>query len=883
MAWMNRLWNVIRSRDLDRELDEELRFHLEARIRDNIKAGMSPGEAREDAIRRFGNRTLAKELTRETDVFASIETAGRDLRYAFRSLRKSPGFTVPAILVIALGIGANTAVFAVVNGVLLRPLPFPEPDRLFLISYAPKQSFFLGPSADKLPRNANLADHRYLEFRRKDRQFESIASFAMNPVTLTRAGDPLRLTAAVVTPDFLRVLHVDPVVGRGFLSDEGEPGRNTVVVLGDKLWRSRFGGHPAVAGTTITLDGIRHTVIGIMPPGFAFPAGAELWMPMEIRLQPGNSFSRPVVGRLKAGVSREQAQDALEAFAEALPLGAHENRSNFEARIYPLKDAIVAGIRESLLVFAGAVAFVLLIACANVANLLLIRAASRRHEITMRAALGASRWRLIRQLLTESMLVAVTGGAGGLLLAVVGVPALLALAPAGKIPRADEIGLDPWVLAFTFAVSVLTGIVFGLAPALRATRRDLRRSLAEGGRTSTGRSETLRSALVVSEIALALVLLTGAGLLLKSFWRIHSVDPGFRPENVLAVTIDLPGSHYRTPAQMRAFHQSTLEKLSSLPGIETAGAVNWMPLGGNLIRGDFKLEGGRERPRGYMVDKPVVSPGYFRAMGIRLLRGRAFSERDNAAAPGVVVVSNSVARALWPGEDPIGKRIAMQERPKPEDWLTVVGVVDDIRQQQLTAKPSPAIYQPYLQVNHTFFLSHMTFVVRTASSPGAVAPAIRGIIQGVDADQPVQSIATMGDVIAGTTAEPRFRTRLIGAFSIMAVLLSAIGIYGVLACSIAERTHEIGIRMAIGASKGSIVRMVLHRTLLLVATGVALGTAGALAVTRVLENFLFEVRPADPATYVAVATLLGAVALFAGLLPARRASTVDPLVALRYE
>jgi putative ABC transport system permease protein len=486
-------------------------------------------------------------------------------------------------------------------------------------------------------------------------------------------------------------------------------------------------------------------------------------------------------------------------------------------------------------------------------------------------------------LLTESVLVAVAGGAAGVLLALAGVPAVLALAPEGKIPRADEIGPDARVLAFTFGLSVLTGLLFGLAPAVRATRRELRRWLAEGGRTVTGRGAKLRNALVVSEVALALILLTGAGLLLKSFWRMHAIHPGFRPENVLAATVDLPETRYRSPEQMRAFHQRILDGLRELPGIDSAGAVNWMPLGRNLIRGDFHLEAPRERPPGYIVDKLVVSPNYFRAMGIRLLMGRPFSERDHAAAPGVVVVSGSVARALWPGEDPIGKRMTMSDRPKAADWLTVVGVVDDVRQQQLTAGPSPAIYHPYQQTNSPFFLSHMTFVVRSAANPGALAPAIRVVIQRADPDQAVQSIETMEDVIAGTTAEPRFRTRLIGAFAVMAVALAAIGIYGVLACSIAERTHEIGVRMAIGASRAGIVGMVVRRTLLLAGTGLALGTAGALAVTRVLENLLFEVRPTDPGTYAAVAVFLAMVAVLAGLMPARRAASVDPLAALRYE
>ena len=876
MGWMQRVVNLVRSRELDQGLEEELRFHLDARIQDNIRAGMAPREARRDAVRRFGNQTLAKELTREADMFSSIETLGHDAGYAFRSLRKNPGFAAIAILVLALGIGANTAVFTVVNGVLLRPLPFPEAGNLFLISYAPRPSPFFsgGPS---------MVDSQYLEFRRHDQQFEKIASYSSYATTLTRAGDPVRLAAAAVTPDFLRVLRVDPASGRGFNAEEGQPGSGQVVILSDKLWHGRFNRDSGLLGKTITLDGVPFAVIGIMPPGFDFPSATELWTPTEIRLQQGNSFSRPVIGRLRSGVTPQQAQAALELFAARTTLDTGEKKEEFEANVLPLKDVIVADIRKSLLIFAGAVAFVLLIACANVANLLLIRAFSRRHEITVRAALGASRGRLIRQLLTESTLLALAGGLAGMLLALGGVPALLALAPEGTLPRAEQVGPDAWVLGFTFGLSLLTGIAFGLAPAFQATRRELRESLSESARTVTGRNERLRSALVVSEIALTLVLLTGAGLLLKSFLRIQSVDPGFRPENVLTVTVDLPDSRYRTPAQMQGFHEAALAGLSSLPGVVSSGAVNWMPLGRNLIRGDFQLEGGRQLPSRYVVDKLAVSPGYLRTMGIRLMSGRDFEERDDAAAAGVAIVSQSVARALWPGEDAIGKRIAMDSQPQPSDWLSIVGVVDDIRQLGLTTKLSPAVYQPYLQVNRTFFLSHMTFAARTGSDPTTIARGIREVLQGIDPDQAVQSIATMEDVIARTTAEPRFRTQLLLTFSILALLLSAIGIYGVLACSVSERTHEMGIRMVLGADPADVVRMVLRRTLALAAIGVPLGVAGALALTRVLEKFLFEVEPTDPGTFVAVAALLVSVTFVAGLVPAMRASSVDPLVALRYE
>ena len=873
MAWMNRLRNLFGNRpQLESGLDEELRFHIEARIADNIKAGMSPADARADALRRFGNRAVAKELTRDADLFPTLDALARDVRYAFRSLRRTPGFTAVAILVLALGIGANTAVFTIVNSVMLRPLPFPDPGRLFLISYQPRESpFVTGPG---------MADFDYLEFRQHQRQFESLAAYGSDQVTLTGAGEPVRLGGSQVTPNFLHVLRMNPALGRGFLPEEGAPGRNNVVLLSDKLWRARFAADPAAIGRTVTLDGVRHTILGVMPAAFAFPSSTDLWTPFEVRLE-HNSWTRPVIGRLKPGVTPQQAQAAFKALAAALP--RYPNAHDYDAGIYPLRDVIAARVRMSLLVFCGAVAFVLLIACANVANLLLIRAAGRRHEIVVRAALGASRWRLIRQLLTESLLISLAGGAAGTMLAVAIVPPLVALAPAGSIPRINEIHLDAWVLAFAFGLSVVTGIVFGVVPAIQATRRDLRQPLSEANRTATGQRQTLRSVLVVAEVALALVLLTGAGLLLRSLRQILSVDPGFRPQNVLTATVDLPESTYATAAQMRAFHQNVLARLANLPGVEAAGAVDWMPLGEGWVRGDFQMDGGYHRPRGFDVVKPVVSPNYFRTMGIRLLSGRAFSDRDNANAPGVAIVSQTVARTLWPGVDPLGKRISMEDAPKAGDWLTVVGVVADVRQQQLSDKPSPAIYQPYMQVTSTFFLGHMAFVLRTATSATVLAPAIRAILRQVDPDQPLQSIETMDDIIAGTTASQRFLAQVIGAFSAMAVLLAAIGLYGVLASSVAERTREIGIRMAMGAGSADVVRIVLRRTLLLTASGVVLGTAGALAVTRVLKTFLFEVTPSDPLTFGAVAALLLAIALIAALVPARRAYTVDPLVALRYE
>ncbi len=875
MSWWNRLSNLLRRESLGRDLDEELQFHIDSRVHDNLKAGMTSDAARRDARRRFGNWTLAKERTQEMNIVVTIQTVVQDLRYALRSLRKSPGFTALAVLAMALGIGANTAVFTVVNAVLLRPLPFVQPERLFLISY--KQQ--LGPFAS----GPGLEDQHYLEFQRRTRAFERLTTFGQDQVTLTGAGDAVRLPAGLVTSSFFPVLRVSPAMGRTFGSQEEQPGSPGVALLSEELWRSRFAADPNILGTAITVDGIKRNVIGIMPAGFAFPGETALWLPLAVGADPGNSYFRPAFGRLQPSVSRQQAQAELETVVPYLPAGPGEHRNGMVAEILPLKELLVGGIRKSLLIFMGAVAFVLLIACANVANLLLMRGSLRRQEMAVRTALGAPRRRLIRQLLTESAMLSLGGALAGILLAILRVRALLALAPAGRIPRLAEIHLDASVLGFALGLGAVTGILFGLLPAVQATGRALRASLGQAGRAVTGRREGLRDVLVVSEIALTLVLLTGAGLLLKSFLLMRAVNPGFRAENLLTMTVDLPESLYKTTAGIQAFHARTLEKLSNLPGVSAVGAVNWLPLNGALIRGNFHLDGGRPMLRGYLVDKPAVSSEYFRVMGIPLLSGRGFSAQDNAAAPGVAIVSRSVARTFWPGGDALGRRITLEDHPKPGDWLTIVGMVEDVRQQSLTEKAHPAIYQPYEQVKRPFFLSHMTFAVRTAGQPATLVTALRGVLQEVDRNQPAQSIATMTDLVATTTAEPGFQSRLIAIFAMLALLLAAIGVYGVLACAVAERTREIGIRMALGAEKSDITHMVLRRSLLLVTVGASLGVVGALAVTRVLAKFLFEVKPNDLPTFLGVAALLVAVALLAGLLPARRATRVDPMVALRWE
>jgi predicted permease len=868
-----RLRSVLRGEDVDAELDEELRFHLERLTDQQIANGVPAHEARLVALRAMNGLEQRKEECRDTRRVRLVEDVIQDLRYAVRTLFRNRGFTGAAVITLALGIGASVAVFTVVNGVLLRPMPFPEPDRLFLLSHTEIGPFMSQPG---------LSDGQYLEFRAADRLFSHVAAFTRaRGASLTAPGDPSIVPAARVTTDFFAALRVAAATGRTFQAGDDQPGHDHIALVSDGLWRSRFGGDPDVTGRELTLDGIRHSIVGVMPPGFSFPGEAAVWTPMAIRTNRGNSLMYPVLGRLKPGVSVAQAQAEFDAIVRqsAKP----ETDARWISGVIPLKELVVRNIRRPLEIFAGAVAFVLLIACANVANLLLARATGRQREIAVRTALGASRGRLVRQLLTESALVSLAGGACGILLARWGVPALLALAPKGRIPRMELIQIDGRVLAFALALSLLTGIVFGLAPALRLTRTRLAGSLLPGGRTSAAGQERLRAALVVGEIALALVLLTGAGLMLQSFLKLRAVDTGFRPQNVVTLTVDLPDAVYPTAERLQAFHQETLRKLSALPGVLGVGAVNFRPLGTMLISGDFQIEGGPALVGDIRADKPAVSAGYFSAMGIRLLRGRDFTERDDRNGAGVAVVSRSVARLISASEDVVGRRVTLESRPKPQDWATIVGVVDDIKQWGPSQPSQMAIYRPYLQVTRPFFLSHMTFAVRTESDPLALAPGLRGVLRSVDRNQPAQSIASMGEVVAAATAEPGFQARLLLTFAALALLLALVGTYGVLAYSVAQRTHEIGLRMALGARRGAVMWMVIRRTLVLGALGVAIGTMGALWAARLLSSLLFEIQPTDPATFAAVALTILLAALAAGFVPARRATRVDPLVALRHE
>jgi putative ABC transport system permease protein len=871
MPWLNRLSNLIRRRDLNPEIDEELQFHLDARIQDNLADGMTEEEARRDAQRRFGSRAGLREQTRDANVLVTLETMAQDVGFAARSLRKRPAFTVVALLTLALGIGANTSIFAIVQGVMLRPLAFAQSDRLHVVSYAPAGvRYWLYPG---------LADSLYLEFRKTNHVFESLATFGYAPVTLTGAGEAVRVPGAQVTTDFFRVLRVNPAIGRSFASDDDEPGRDQVALIGHELWRVRFGSNPDLVNRSITLDGVPHTVIGVLPAGFAYPSQTQIWTPLAIRLS-ADILSRPVIGRLRAGVSRAQAQAEFETFVASLAPDADQRRT-WAPQVMPLKRAVAGDTWQSLPIFTGAVALVLLVACANVSNLVLMRTLSRQQEIATRMALGASRARVVRQLLTESTLLSVGGGLAGAFVAGFGLPALLRLIPPGRLPRDTEIHMDAWSLAFTVGVSLIIGLAVGVLPALQATRRELSGALKHRWEAAAPRARRLRHGLVVIEVALAMVLVTGAGLLIRTLSNLHAVDTGFRPEQVLTMTVSLPPSRYQSGADLQGFHDRLLASLATLPDVVSAGAVNWQPFGLRVLRGDIAVEGERRVSDDYNVTKASISPGYFRTMGIRLAAGRDFDGRDDATSPRVAIVSTSVAGELWPGEDPLGKRLALLEKPTAQDWLMVVAVVDDIRQSSLRQAVVPAVYRPIRQTDRPSLLSHMNFVVRTDGDPMALSPAVRGVLQAVDQDQAPQSIVPLNDVIAGTIADSTFYTRLLAILSALALFLASIGIYGVLTSAVAERRREIGIRVALGADKATVVRMVLAHTFRLTVIGLALGAASALALTGLMETLLFEVTPTDAVTFMGSAAVLLGVALLSGLLPARRASSVDPLVVLR--
>ncbi len=814
----------------------------------------------------------------------------RDLRFALRGLMRSPAFTAIAVLTLALGIGANTAIFSVVNGVLLRALPYERPERLAMIWGHRNQQ----PLAE-------LSVPEYWDLRERTRAFAGVAAFADGNLNLTGIGTPERLRAGYFTASTTALLGVAPAVGRGFTAEEDLPGGPPVVLLSDGLWRRRFGADPKVVGRVLTLDDTPTTVVGVMPPKFQLPshyAGAprELWAPMQLdpainRDVRGWHFLE-VIGRLRDGVALETASTETSTLMRGM-LAAYpmEYTPEFDGSATAVSQSVVGDVRPALLVLLGAVALLLLIACANVAGLLLARSEARQREIALRTALGAGRSRLVRQLLTESLLLAATGGLVGLLLAVWGVQGLVLAAPP-SVPRLDAVGIDLPVLGYTLGVTLLTGILFGLAPALHAVRGDLTGALTDGGRAGTaGRGrQRVRQALVTGQVAVALVLVTGAGLLVQSFLRLRQVDPGFVPEGLLTARVELSPVRYHANDVKRRFYESLLERLRSTPGVRSAAAARALPMTGKLEIGDwsFVLEGQAASPPlptdWHPADWQVVSPGYFATMGIPV-QGRDFAPTDRLGAPGAMIVNRTLARQVWPDGDALGRRVLLGGGGADSVWRTVVGIVGDVRHRGLTASPRPEMFLPYAQfpAGTGDAPPSLHVVLRTTGDPSALASALGAAVAAIDPDVPLSGVQTMEAAMGSWAAERRLIMLLVSGFALVALVLGSVGIYGVMAHVVAQREREIGVRMALGAMPAQIVGLVVSQSAWLVGAGIVAGTVGALAVTRLLTGLLFKVRPSDPLTLLGTALVLIVAAAGATLVPALRAIRTDPAHALRSE
>jgi putative ABC transport system permease protein len=802
-----------------------------------------------------------------------MNTLWQDLRYGARMLLKKPGFTLIAIITLALGIGANTAIFSVVNAVLLRPLPFAEADRLMMIRETKLPQF---PEFSVSPGN-------FLDWKAQNTVFERLAAVRYLPFNLIGTGDPERLSGYGVTEGFFAMLGAQPQVGRDFSAEEYQPGHNSVVVLSQKLWQKRFGGDPKILNQAITLDAQSYTIVGIMPASFRFGGrNTDLWTPLAFTAKDAQNHGGhylSAIGRLKPGVTVDQARTEMVTIAGRLAVQYPDANTGWSVKVSPLLEYTVRSIKPALLVLLGAVAFVLLIACANVANLLLARAAGRQKEIAVRTALGAGRARIVRQLLTESVLLAVVGGAVGLLLAKWGMDLLLKLVPQ-DLPRMSDVSLDGRALAFTAAITLLTGIIFGLVPALQSSKPNLNETMKDAGRGSTeaGRRQLIRSTLVVLEVAAALVLLVGAGLLMKSFWQLQKVDPGFNPDNALTLSVVLPKSKYTEEPRQVAFFQQLMEKVGGLPGVQAVGASNVIPLNDDFVL-SFEVQGRAPLPpgAGQSTNFYAVSADYFKAMGISLRRGRLFTEGDTSNSPHVALINETMAKKIFPDEDPIGKRISFGG--KNPDWYEIVGIVGDTKQYGLDQATTLQTYEPFTQ--QTF--PYMTLVVRTTGDPASFTGAIRGQVLSIDKDQPISGVQTLNHLLSTSIAQQQFSMLLLGIFASVALVLAAVGIYGVLSYAVTQRTHEIGIRMALGAGRGDVLRLVVGHGMLLTFIGVVAGLAAAFALTRLMTTMLYGVSATDPLTFGLIALLLVTIALVACWIPARRATRVDPMIALRYE
>jgi putative ABC transport system permease protein len=870
--------NLLHRDRVERDLAEEIEAYLEMLTQAKVAEGLKPEDARRAALIELGGVDQVKERVREVRVGYLLGTVWQDLRYSVRTLLKSPAFTIVAVLSLALGIGANTAIFSVVNGILLRPLPYPEPERIVAVWHTPPQESFPGMT------RFSVSPGNYLDWREQSRAFEQMAIYQYAGLSLSAGADPVPVTGAAISSDFFSVLRTQVDKGRAFSPDEEQPGREQVVVLGHGLWQRAFGANPNLIGQTVTLNSRSFTVVGIMPAGFEFPSEAELWVPLAweaAERQTRAIHDYLVIARLKRDASLAQAQAEMSTISNRLEQQYPEANKGWGALVTPLKEDLVGDVRPALLVLFSAVGFVLLIACANVANLLLARGANRRKEIALRIALGATRGRIIRQLLCESVLLSVGGGLLGLLLANWGGQMLVRLS-AGSLPSSGEVGMDSWALGFTLLVSLIAGVLAGVAPAMQFSKNELSETLKQGSGRGGGSSvkQSTRKALVVCEVALSLILLVGAGLMIRSFWKLQSVDPGFDTSNTLTLSVGLPSTRYPEPQQQLAFHDRVLEQLAALPGVVAVGSTTTIPLTGGGSRQPFTIEG---RPAPPVSEQPLaqtryVSPDYFRAMGIPLKQGRAFDDRDREGAPQVVIISEAMARRFWPGQDPLGQRLTASFHLK-QGAREVVGVVGDVKSRGLDDEAAATMYLPFRQAPRPW----ITFVARTASDPQGFVQPVSRAVYAVDREQALISVRTMEQVLTESLSGRRFNMTLLISFAGLALALAAVGVYGVMNYSVMLRRRELGIRIALGARGLDVLRLVLGQGLALTLIGVGVGMAGAYALTRLMASLLYGVTATDFVTFGSVSGVIILVGLLASFLPARRATKVDPMIALRSE
>jgi putative ABC transport system permease protein len=897
-AWTRRLLGVFtRGRD-ERALTDELESHLQMHIADNIRAGMDADEARRRAVLALGGVEQTKERMRDRQRLPALDAFLQDVRYAARLMRRSPGFTLVATLALALGIGANTAMFSVVNTLLLRPLPYANARRLLLVRTV--------TAADRRPSMTAVPDFEV--YRARNRTFDGLASFYLRPINITGGEEAERVSSLIVSSEFLSVLDVQPILGRGLARRDEQWGSHRVAVLTDGLWKRRFGADPGVLHREITLNDEPYEIVGVLPPKFSFVGiDAQLLVPMSFapgdNLNTHNNYFLTMVGRLAAGATADQADADLNRLAEAI-IADHPENKGTAIGVVPLQEALVGGVRRAVVVLLAAVAFVLLIACANLANLLLARAAGRHRETAIRLAVGATRHRLVRQFLTESVMLSIVGGAAGVGLAAWAVGTINLLSQR-ILPRAEDVRIDPVVLAFAAAVAIGTGVVFGLAPAFSGAR------LTGGGlneRTRAGDpgGRRIRGALVIAEVALSLMLLIGAGLMMRSVDRMLHVDAGFDPTHVITMQVGLPANRYidrelarrfspLADARAVRFFTTAIERVREVPGVNAAGAINGLPLmgevwGKNLVLYDRPAPASlRDLPP---IQYRVVVGDYFRALGIRVRTGRAFADGDGPTAPKVAIVNRELVRRYWNGADPVGKTLSVNP-PRhllpagtaPPDYdpgrFTVIGVADDARYGSMTMPALPLVYVPYAQGAEG--ATSMVVAARIDGDPHSAVGAIRERIRQIDPDLPIANVQTMDERVATTVAQPRVESVVLGAFALLAIVLAAIGVYGVMSYSVAQRTAEIGVRMALGAERRAILALVLGDAARLVVVGAVLGIGLSLAATRTMRALLFEVSATDPAVFGGMVALIAAVGILAAAVPAIRAARVDPLAALRYE